>query len=127
MLAALAKRELTFDKLAMAFYATAEAADMISLICIGSDLMNLSLALTQLPNRLAGLVQGWAWAPVKVVIAMLLLKIPIFFPIVNCMAKDTSMAESYRGVMPFLISDTLRMAAVICLPGIAFGLVRFVS
>ena len=47
--------------------------------------------------------------------------------VVNCMAKDTSMAESYRRVMPFLISDTLRMAAVICLPGIAFGLVRFVS
>ena len=47
--------------------------------------------------------------------------------VVNSMAKDTPMAESYRGVMPFLISDTLRMDAVICLPGIAFGLVRFVS
>ena len=47
--------------------------------------------------------------------------------VVNSMAKDTPMAESYRGVMPFLISDTLRMAAVICFPCIAFGLVRFVS
>ena len=61
-------------------------------------------------------------------LSMLLpLTIPVFFPIVNSMAKGTPMAESYRGVMPFLISDTLRMAAVICLPGIAFGLVRFVS
>ena len=58
LLAALAKRELTWDKLAQAFHATAEATAMISLICIGADLMNSALALTQLPNQLAGLVQG---------------------------------------------------------------------
>ena len=43
------------------------------------------------------------------------------------MAKDTPIAESYRGVMPFLISDTLRMLAVICYPAIALALVKFVS
>ena len=58
MLAALAKRELTWDKLAQAFYATADATAMIFLIFIGADLMNSALALTQLPNQLAGLVQG---------------------------------------------------------------------
>ena len=72
---------------------------MIFLIFIGADLMNSALALTQLPNQLTALVQGWGWVPVTVVIAMLLfymvlgavmdelslllLTIPIFFPIVN--------------------------------------------
>ena len=183
LLAALAKRELSLDKLAQAIYATAEATAMIFLIFIGADLMNSALALTQLPNQLAGLVQGWGWAPVTVVIAMLvfymllgavmdelsmlLLTIPIFFPIVNgmdfgmpqesvaiwfgilvlmtvgfgmlappvglnvyvvnSMAKDIPIAESYRGVLPFLISDTLRMATVIYFPGIALALVAFLN
>ena len=100
---------------------------MISLIFIGADLMNLSLALPQLPNRLAGLVQGWAWALMAVGFGILAPPVGLNVYVVNCMAKDTSMAESYREVMPFLISDTLRMATVICFPCIAFGLVRFVS
>ncbi|OYT90472.1 MAG: C4-dicarboxylate ABC transporter permease [Burkholderiales bacterium PBB3] len=181
LLAALAKRELNRAKLAQSFYATAEATAMIFLIFIGADLMNSALALTQLPNQLAGLVQGWGLAPITVVMAMLLfymvlgavmdelsmllLTIPIFFPIVNglnfgmpsesvalwfgilvlmtvgfgmlappvglnvyvvnSMAKDIPIAESYRGVLPFLISDTLRMALVLVFPGIALELVRF--
>ena len=183
LLAALAKRELSRAKLAQSFYATAEATAMIFLIFIGADLMNAALALTQLPNQLAGLVQGWGLAPLSVVIAMLLfymvlgavmdelsmllLTIPIFFPIVNglnfgmpqesvaiwfgilvlmtvgfgmlappvglnvyvvnSMAKDIPIAESYRGVLPFLVSDTLRMVLVIVFPGIALELVRFTS
>jgi C4-dicarboxylate transporter DctM subunit len=182
LVAALLKREMTWSKLAEAFYATAEATAMIFLIFLGADLMNASLALTQLPGQLAGIVQAWDLAPVMVVsvillfyvvlgavmdeLSMLLLTIPIFFPIingldfgmpkdltaiwfgimvlmtvgfgmlappvglnvyvVNSMAKDVPIAESYRGVMPFLLSDTLRMLLLLAFPGISLWLVQFV-
>jgi C4-dicarboxylate transporter DctM subunit len=180
--AALLKRELTAQKLALCFYATAQGSAMIFLIFIGADVMNASLALTQVPNQMAALVQGWGLPPLTVVaaillfyvilgsvmdeISMLLLTIPIFFPIINAldfgmsqelaaiwfgilvlmtvgfgmlappvglnvyvvnsMAKDVPIAESYRGVLPFLISDTLRMVLLLFCPAIALWLVGFV-
>jgi C4-dicarboxylate transporter DctM subunit len=180
--AALLKRELTAQKLALCFYATAQGSAMIFLIFIGADVMNASLALTQVPNQMAALVQGWGLPPLTVVaaillfyvvlgsvmdeISMLLLTIPIFFPIingldfgmsqelaaiwfgilvlmtvgfgmlappvglnvyvVNSMAKDVPISESYQGVMPFLISDALRMVLLLFCPAIALWLVGFV-
>lgn len=47
--------------------------------------------------------------------------------VVNSMAKDVPIAESYRGVMPFLISDTLRMVVLLLFPGISLWLVGFVQ
>lgn len=180
--AALILGELTPNKIARSFYATAEGSAMIFLIFLGADLMNASLALTQLPHQLAGLVQGWGLAPLIVVsamllfyvvlgavmdeLSMLLLTIPLFFPIingldfglskesaaiwfgilvlmtvgfgmlappvglnvyvVNSMAKNVPIAESYRGVLPFLISDTVRMLVLLLFPGISLWLVGFV-
>ena len=182
LVAALLKRELTWAKLAQCFYATAEASAMIFLIFVGADLMNAALALTQVPNQLAGLVRGWNVAPLVVVsaillfyvvlgsvmdeLSMLLLTIPIFFPIVNALdfglpqdlvaiwfgimvlmtvgfgmlappvglnvyvvnslAKDVPIAESYRGVLPFLVSDTLRTLLLLFFPGLSLWLVGFV-
>jgi len=68
--AALLKRELTPAKLANSFYATAQGTGMIFLIFIGADIMNASLALTQVPNQLAGMVQGWGLHPLAVVTAI---------------------------------------------------------
>ncbi|MBE7418866.1 MAG: TRAP transporter large permease [Ideonella sp.] len=97
-LTALFKGEMTLPKFAECFYGTAASAAMIFFIFIGADLMNSALALTQVPNQLAALVGGWGLAPLLVVVAillfyvllgavmdelsMLLLTIPIFFPIV---------------------------------------------
>ena len=170
--AALLRREMTWQKFKHCFYATAEASAMIFLIFIGADLMNSALALTQVPNQLAAVVGSWGLSPVTVVAAillfyvvlgavmdelsMILLTIPIFFPmvmgldfgmpkesvaiwfgimvlmtvgfgllappvglnvyIVNGMAKDVPISESYRGVMPFLISDTLRTLLLLFFP-----------
>ncbi|MDW5443084.1 TRAP transporter large permease [Polaromonas sp. SM01] len=181
--AALLKRELTWAKFIQCFYATAESSAMIFLIFIGADLMNSALALTQVPNQLAAVVGGWGLSPLMVVTAillfyvvlgavmdelsMLLLTIPIFFPmvmgldfgmpkesvaiwfgimvlmtvgfgllappvglnvyVVNGMAKDVPIAESYRGVLPFLISDTLRTTLLLFFPGISLWLVKYIS
>jgi C4-dicarboxylate transporter, DctM subunit len=47
--------------------------------------------------------------------------------IVNGMAKDIPIAESYRGVLPFLISDTLRTALLVAFPPISLWLVKFLN
>ncbi len=181
--AALLKREITWAKFKLCFYATAESSAMIFLIFIGADLMNSALALTQVPNQLAGVVGGWGLSPLMVVTAillfyvvlgavmdelsMLLLTIPIFFPmvmgldfgmskeytaiwfgimvlmtvgfgmlappvglnvyVVNGLAKDVPISESYKGVMPFLISDTLRTILLLLFPGISLWLVKYVG
>ncbi|HZY19300.1 MAG TPA: TRAP transporter large permease [Ramlibacter sp.] len=181
--AALIKREITWAKFKQCFYATAESSAMIFLIFIGADLMNASLALTQVPNQLASVVGGWGLSPLMVVsaillfyvvlgavmdeLSMILLTIPIFFPmvmgldfglpresvaiwfgimvlmtvgfgllappvglnvyVVNGMARDVPIAESYRGVLPFLLSDTLRTLLLLFFPAISLWLVKYVS
>ena len=182
-IAALLKREITWQKFKHCFYATAEASAMIFMIFLGADLMNSALALTQVPGQLASVVQGWGLPPVAVVAAillfyvvlgsvmdelsMILLTIPIFFPVVmgldfgmpkesvalwfgimvlmtvgfgllappvglnvyvvNGLARDVPIAESYRGVLPFLISDTLRTVLLLLFPPISLALVKFIS
>ncbi len=182
-IAALLKRELTFEKFKQCFYATAEGSAMIFMIFIGADVMNSSLALTQVPAQLSAVVLSWGLAPIMVVsaillfyvvlgavmdeLSMLLLTIPIFFPmvmgmdfgmpksdvaiwfgimvlmtvgfgmlappvglnvyVVNNLAKDVPIAESYRGVMPFLVSDTIRTIVLLLFPGISLWLVRYVG
>ncbi len=181
--AALVKGEMTRQKFVNCFVATAEASGMIFLIFLGADLMNAALALTQMPAQLAALVQGWGLSPLMVVsailllyvvlgavmdeLSMILLTIPIFFPIimgmdfgmskeltaiwfgimvlmtvgfgllappvglnvyvVNGMAKDVPIIESYKGVMPFLVSDVLRTMLLLFFPGISLWLVKYVG
>jgi len=181
--AALLRRELTLKKIKLCFYSTAGASAMIFMIFIGADMMNTALALTQVPAQLATVIQGWGVAPVLVVsgillfyvvlgavmdeLSMILLTIPIFFPVVmgldfgmpkesvaiwfgimvlmtvgfgllappvglnvyvvNGMAKDVPISESYKGVMPFLVSDVLRTILLLAFPPISLWLVRFVG
>ena len=89
---------MTWRKFVDCFLGTAANAAMIFFIFLGADLMNSALALTQVPNQLAAVVGGWGLAPLIVVVAillfyvvlgavmdelsMLLLTIPIFFPII---------------------------------------------
>jgi len=181
--AALLKREINWAKFKHCFYDTAASSAMIFLIFIGADVMNASLALTQVPAQLAEVVGSWGLSPLLVVTAillfyvvlgavmdelsMILLTIPIFFPmimgldfgmpkdsvaiwfgimvlmtvgfgllappvglnvyVVNSLAKDVPIAESYRGVMPFLVSDTLRTIVLLLFPSISLWLVQFVG
>jgi C4-dicarboxylate transporter, DctM subunit len=181
--AALLKREITWPKFKQCFYATAESSAMIFMIFLGADLMNSALALTQVPGQLSSVVQAWGLPPVMVVgvimlfyvvlgavmdeLSMILLTIPIFFPmvmgldfgmpkesvaiwfgimvlmtvgfgmlappvglnvyVVNSMTKDVPIAESYKGVMPFLVSDTLRSLLLLFFPSISLWLVKYVG
>lgn len=185
--ASLLKGEMSLEKFRNCFYATAESSAMIFLIFLGADLMNAALALTQVPNQLAQVVGSWGLSPVAVVgaillfyvvlgavmdeLSMILLTIPIFFPmimgldfgmskeytaiwfgimvlmtvgfgmlappvglnvyVVNGMIKGRGdavpISESYRGVMLFLLSDTLRTLLLLFFPGISLWVLRFMT
>ena len=47
--------------------------------------------------------------------------------VVNGMAKNVPLSESFRGVLPFLISDFIRIGLLLAFPGICLYLLRFLS
>ena len=65
------------------------------------------------------------------ILILMVVEIGMIFPpvglnvyIMNGLAKDVPMVETYKGVVPFLISDAMRMTLLILFPGIALWLVR---
>ncbi len=187
LIVALLGGELNGSKFKACLLATAESSAMIFLIFLGADIMNAALALTQVPAQLAGLVKDIAVSPYLVVagilllyvvlgavmdeLSMILLTVPIFFPIIMSLNFGMSpehtaiwfgimilmtvgfgmlappvglnvyivnglirrkpnavpIAESYRGVVPFLISDTLRTIVLLLFPAITLWAVQFVG
>jgi TRAP-type C4-dicarboxylate transport system permease large subunit len=154
---------------------------MVFMIFLGADMMNASLALTQMPAALATWVSGLPVPPLLIVgavlvfyvilgcvmdeLSMLLLTIPVIFPaimgldlmglqgqekaiwfgilvlmtvgiglvappvglnvyVVNNLARDVPMAETYKGVFPFLAWDALRVLLLLAFPAISLWLVR---
>ncbi len=47
--------------------------------------------------------------------------------VINSLARDVPMAETYRGVMPFLISDVLRVTLLMLFPMLSLWLVHLIS
>jgi C4-dicarboxylate transporter DctM subunit len=183
LLAAMMKREMTWRKVVDCFYATAQSSAMIFLIFIGADVLNSALALTQIQTHLVSVVTAWHVSPIWIMVgivvlhlllgtvteelSIILLTIPIFFPlvmsldfgmakeatalwfgililmvvsfgmlvppmglnvyVVNGMARGVPLGETFRGVLPFLVSDFVRIGLILAFPGIALWLVRFLS
>jgi tripartite ATP-independent transporter DctM subunit len=183
LLAAVIKREMGWRQFIGCFLATAESSAMIFLIFIGADVLNSALALTQIQTQLVALVNGLNVAPIWIMVAIVLLHvalgtvteelsivlltIPIFFPVVmsldfgmakeptalwfgililmvvsfgmlvppmglnvyvvNGMARGVPLGETFRGVLPFLVSDFIRIGLLLAFPGIALWLVRFMG
>jgi tripartite ATP-independent transporter DctM subunit len=160
---------------------TAQATAMIFLVLLGADMLNSGLALTQMPAELASWVQSSGLPPLSVIfailliyillgcvmdsLAMILLTIPIFYPIVmglefaglapadksiwfgilalmvveiglvhppvgmniyiiNRIAKDVPVMETFKGVLPFLASDLLRILLLVFFPVLSLYLVH---
>ncbi len=160
---------------------TAQATAMIFLVLLGADMLNTALALSQMPVELATWVQASHLSPMVVMVAilliyiflgcvmdslaMILLTIPIFYPvimgldfyglgdsdksvwfgilalmvveiglvhppvgmnvfIINRLARDVPLVDTFKGVMPFLASDFIRIGLLLLFPSIALVLVR---
>ena len=160
---------------------TAQSTAMIFLVLLGADMMNSALALSQMPVELANWVKASGFSPMLVMImilviyiflgcvmdalAMILLTIPIFYPmvmaldfwgmsnddksiwfgilalmvveiglvhppvglnvyIINRLAKDIPLTETFKGVVPFLLSDFARITLLLYFPIISLYLVH---
>jgi TRAP-type C4-dicarboxylate transport system permease large subunit len=47
--------------------------------------------------------------------------------VINSLARDVPMSETYKGVTPFLISDVVRVTLLILFPVLSLWLVRLIS
>ncbi len=170
---------LSWSKLTTSLEQTAISTAMIFFIVLGAALYNAFLAFAQLPQEAALWVTEQGFAPLTVLVvilifylvlgcfmdslSMILLTVPIFFPIVsgldfglpvedfalwfgilvliivevglitppvgmnlfiiNSMAKDVPMGQTYRGALPFILTDIIRVCILLAFPAITLGLV----
>ncbi len=157
---------------------TAETTALIFLILMGAEIFNAFLALTQMPQELGRVVTSLDAPPIMIIVsiliiyillgcvmdalAMVLLTLPVFYPIVssldlgltpdqtgvwfgilalmavemglitppfglnifviNAMAEDVPMNQTFKGVLPFVISDFFRLAIILLVPATALYL-----
>jgi C4-dicarboxylate transporter DctM subunit len=175
-----AQRELSLQSIKTSFLGTAETSAMVFMIFLGADMINASLALTQMPAAVAAWVGSLPVAPLWIIgavlvlyvvlggvmdeLSMMLLTIPVIFPavmqlpllglapeakaiwfgilvlmtvsfgliappvglnvyVVNSIAKDVPMNETYKGVLPFLAWDVARTLVLLMFPALSLGLV----
>lgn len=175
--------EMSRARLAEAILQTASSSAMIFMIILGASIYNNFLSLTQLPQEASAWVgaQGFSpWLVLSVVLlmyllfgcvmdslSMVLLTVPIIFPImssldfgmsyndfglwfgilvlivvevglitppvglnlfiINSMAKETPISETYRGALPFVVTDIIRVIILASFPAITLWLVWVVD
>lgn len=178
-IAALASGEMSWPRLTESMLSTASASAMIFLIILGAGIYNNFLSLTQLPQEASAWVgtQGFSpWLVLTIVLimyllfgcvmdslSMVLLTVPIIFPImsvldfgmsvndfglwfgilvlivvevglitppvgmnlfiINGMSKTTPISETYKGALPFVITDIVRVVILASFPVITLWLV----
>jgi len=166
-----------------ALFATAETTAMIFVILLGAEVFNAFLALSQAPDLLAAWITEQDFPPYGVLVillvayiilgavmdelAMILLTLPVFFPVVTALdfgltteetaiwfgilvlvvvgigltappiglnvfvisslARDVPIARTYRGVLPYLGMDLIRLALLVLFPGLSLWMVRLLS
>ena len=182
-LSAAARGEMGLRALKRSFLSTAETTGFVFMIFLGADMLNSALALSQMPMRIAAAVSELEVAPVVVVgcilllyialssvmdeLAMIILTVPILFPlvteldlyglnltekaiwfgilvlsvveigliappvglnvyVVNGLAPDVPMSETYKGVALFLAADVVRVALLLAFPMLSLWLVRLI-
>lgn len=175
--------KMRFDGLLVCLMKTAVSSAMIFFIVLGADLFSVFIALSRLPDLGVELIQNSGLSPYTILVvmlltylvmgcfldslAMILLTIPIYFPMIMAMdfgipqadlgiwfgilalivvevglitppvgmnvfiikSFDDSLKlkECFKGVIPFLISDFVRVALLILFPGITLGLVHLIG
>ncbi|WP_419897976.1 TRAP transporter large permease [Roseomonas sp. USHLN139] len=180
---ALARRSLGLAGLVAALRGTAETTAMIFAILLGAEVFNAFLALTQAPDLLALWIAEQSLPAYGVLalllasylvlgavmdeLAMILLTLPVFFPVVTALdfglgpeetaiwfgvlvlivvgigltappiglnvfvvaglARDVPMGRIYRGVLPYLAMDLLRLLTCAAFPALSLLLVRWLG
>ncbi len=179
----LLQRTLGWREIKLSVIQTAETSAMIFMILLGAEVFNAFLALSQLPELAAQVVTQSGLPPYGVIVAllifyiilggvmdelaMILLTLPIFFPIVvaldlgmpsddvaiwfgilvlmvvgigltappiglnvfviSAIAKDVPIVSTYRGVLPFVAADVIRLGLVVAFPALALWMVNWLT
>ena len=175
---ALASGRLSRSAFVSSLLETAQATAMIFLILIGAEIFNSFLALSQVPAALADALAVSGLAPISIMVgivlvylilgcvmdslAMILLTVPVFFPLVtgldfgyteeeiaiwfgilaliaveiglitppiglnvyviNSLDGKTRLGESFKGVVPFVLSTVVLLSIILLLPAICLWL-----
>ncbi len=162
---------------------TAETSALIFAILLGAEVFNAFLALSQLPTQAASFLGETGLPPYAILVvllafyillgavmdelAMILLTLPVFFPIVavldfglppdevaiwfgilvlivvgigltappiglnvfvvSAIARDVPITKTYRGVLPFIVADVIRLVLCVAFPAISLALVRWLA
>ena len=162
-----------------AILATASSTAMIFFIVLGAGVFNTFLAMTLLPQEAAGFVGAQGVSPWTILagvlvlylvfgcvmdsLSMVLLTVPIFFPImvqldfgltaedfalwfgvlvlivvevglitppvgmnlfvINSIAPDIPIEQTFRGVLPFVLADIVRVILLVAFPSISLAMV----
>jgi len=68
------------------------------------------------------------------VIALIVVEVGLITPpvgmnvfIINALSRDIPLIDSFRGVLPFFVSDVLRIVLLAAFPAITLGLVRLLA
>jgi len=179
----LAQRKLSREGIITALCQTAETSGMIFLILFGAEVFGAFLALTRMPTVLAELIGASGLPPYVVLagmlltyillgavmdeLAMILLTLPVFVPIVLALdfamspedvaiwfgilvlivvgiglaappiglnvfivskiAGDIPITAAYRGVLPFVCADLVRLVIVAAIPALSLWLVHLLN
>jgi tripartite ATP-independent transporter DctM subunit len=177
------RRSLSWDGFKTSLVQTAETTALIFVILLGAEVFNAFLAFSQLPTTVATMISEAGLPPYAVLVvllafyillgavmdelAMILLTLPVFFPIVTALdfgmtseevaiwfgilvlivvgigltappiglnvfvisaiAREVPITQTYRGVLPFLATDLVRLALCVLFPGLSLALVRWLS
>ena len=177
---ALTQGKMRWEGFLTCIWGAARSTAMIFLILLGAEIFNAFLALTRMPFEAARMIADSGFSPTVILILMLLLylalgavmdsmsmillTVPIFYPIItnlnfglspeetaiwfgiialivveiglitppvglnvfiiNSLAEDVPMRESFKGVLPFLLSDFVRVAILVAFPQVTLVLVR---
>jgi tripartite ATP-independent transporter DctM subunit len=177
------QRTLGWAELKTSILNTASTTAMIFIILMGSEIFNGFLALSQMPMQAAEYITSLGLPPYGILVAMMvlyillgavmdelamiLLTLPVFFPIVSALdfgmppddlavwfgilllivvgigltappiglnvfvisaiAKTIPIARTYRGVLPFIAADIVRLVLVLLFPVLALGLVHLLT
>jgi C4-dicarboxylate transporter, DctM subunit len=183
LLIGLMRRTLGVEEIKQSLIQTAETSAMIFAILLGAEVFNAFLALTQVPTQAAEMIAQSGWAPYTVMIgllvfyiilggvmdelAMILLTLPVFFPIITALdfgmppddvaiwfgilvlivvaigmtappiglnvfvissiARDVPITQTYKGVLPFVLADIIRLGLVVAFPSLALWLVHLLN
>jgi C4-dicarboxylate transporter, DctM subunit len=179
----LLQRSLGWTDFKQSLVQTAEVSAMIFAILLGAEVFDAFLALSQLPQKAAELVAASGLSPYGIMLAlmifyillgavmdelaMILLTLPVFFPIVSALdfgmpsddvaiwfgilvlivvgigltappiglnvfvvsaiARDVPIVATYRGVLPFIAADIIRMALCVAFPALSLTLVHWLT